>query len=703
MFRRFLSVIAVFAVTLSSSAIRAAQPGVNTAKALGNMVCIEGKLPAYRLDDVGSVTLMLVKKDADLSTSDNFTEKVGYIDEIYPNFDGEYRLMFQFDGNISDYTLRAKLGGSDVTDSVISAAAFSDVIDVDIYDGSADGLVEFCTRTVNKYKCDRGYSVIFAVYDGDGRLFDSAVAGGSVTADEFERSFNTYLKKPKNMSAAKAFVFNNMTDIKPLTAGFAKGADTRLSPVKAKYFGGENYNVSLSYGFGRRVNDKNSEGKKQEGNPYGAYLTQSGGYIAFDSVDMTDMTAVQLYAGANVSSFRLGVYADEIADENKIGEYVINGTGNKDAAVYGSSVLSKMLVGRHTLIFKSEEEAKSAECLIKFVRLTDKADGREPPIVIDRGSENVTYTGDFAEENGSYALSSDGAEAQLVFSGTAVDINGVIGADCGYADVYIDGVFDKTLNLYNAKTLKRCIYTKANLSDGEHTVTVKKITGDKLYIDSFKVYRSPIRVVCIGDSITQGTGSTEQGEYSWPAQLQKLLGSGYVVFDNAMHGCTLASWQKGWMNESTSLLNADIIICAIGTNDYIGGRTTFNAETYKAAYTDFLKRAGGYSTVSPRIYVSKPPRLPSEDLKARAEVWKMFDEISAENNWPTVDFLAPLSGQSQNYTDGLHLNNRGYAIMAETAFSSLPAPEIMNKKRYDYALYNLDKRKADLSDLNIEK
>lgn len=81
----------------------------------------------------------------------------------------------------------------------------------------------------------------------------------------------------------------------------------------------------------------------------------------------------------------------------------------------------------------------------------------------------------------------------------------------------------------------------------------------------------------------------------------------------------------------------------------------------------------------------------------------MFDEISAENNWPTVDFLAPLSGQSQNYTDGLHLNNRGYAIMAETAFSSLPAPEIMNKKRYDYALYNLDKRKADLSDLNIEK
>ena len=73
---------------------------------------------------------------------------------------------------------------------------------------------------------------------------------------------------------------------------------------------------------------------------------------------MTDMAAVQLYAGANVSSFRLGVYADEIADKNKIGEYVIGGTGNKDTAVYGSSVLSKMLVGRHTLIFKSEEEVE---------------------------------------------------------------------------------------------------------------------------------------------------------------------------------------------------------------------------------------------------------------------------------------------------------------------------------------------------------
>lgn len=75
--------------------------------------------------------------------------------------------------------------------------------------------------------------------------------------------------------------------------------------------------------------------KNKRGTLTGAYLTQSGGYIAFDSVDMTDMTAVQLYAGANVSSFRLGVYADEIADENKIGEYVIGGTGNKDAAFYG--------------------------------------------------------------------------------------------------------------------------------------------------------------------------------------------------------------------------------------------------------------------------------------------------------------------------------------------------------------------------------
>ena len=98
------------------------------------------------------------------------------------------------------------------------------------------------------------------------------------------------------------------------------------------------------------------------------------------------------------------------------------------------------------------------------------------------------------------------------------------------------------------------------------------------------------------------------------------------------------------------------------------------------------------------MYVSKPPVRKRESAEERAVVWKMFDEISSENNWPIVDFLDPLLEQGQNYTDGLHLNNRGYGIMAEIANSSLPCPEIMHKKKLDYAISELNKRNAELSD-----
>lgn len=703
MIRRFLSVLAAFTVIVSAViAVQAEEPNTKSTKIYDDMVYVEGRLPAYQLDKDESITLMMVKKGVDLDTPEGFAKGVGYIDEIYPDFDGGYKLMFEFDGEVSDYSLMMKLGSNDVTNSVIEAASFKDIIKVDIYDGASSGLVEFCTKTVNKYKDQKNCSIVFAVYDKDGMLCDTVISDKALTGTE--NSFRTYLKRPENMSAAKAFVFNSMTDIKPLTESFVKGEDKRLSSVTARYIGGENYNTSKSKGFIRSVNDVNEYGDKQEGNPYGAELTEKGGYIAFDDVDMTDMNAIQMYAGANVQSFKLGIYADEIKTENKIGEYVINGDSNNHyIAVYGSAVLSKMLSGRHMLYIKSEEENDSARCKIKFIRLTDKADKKISPELIDNTDANIKYTGSWSvsgnENENKYKESGEkNASAELKFSGTAVDINGVIGSDCGYADVYIDGVFDKTLNLYNKKTLARCVYTRANLSDGEHTVMIKKITGEKLYLDGFKVYHSPIRVVCIGDSITQGTGSTEQGSFSWPAQLQELLGSGYVVFDNAKHGCTLKSWQANWMKQSTSLLNADIVICAIGTNDYCGGWASFNADTYKKDYTAFMNMIKNYSKVSPRMYVSKPPVRKSESAEERAVVWKMFDEISSENNWPIVDFLDPLLEQGQNYTDGLHLNNRGYGIMAEIANSSLPCPEIMHKKKLDYAISELNKRNAELSD-----
>lgn len=43
-----------------------------------------------------------------------------------------------------------------------------------------------------------------------------------------------------------------------------------------------------------------------------------------------------------------------------------------------------------------------------------------------------------------------------------------------------------------------------------------------------KATAPPIRVVCVGNSITYGTGIQDRARDSYPAQLQRMLGPGYV-------------------------------------------------------------------------------------------------------------------------------------------------------------------------------
>jgi acyl-CoA thioesterase-1 len=54
-----------------------------------------------------------------------------------------------------------------------------------------------------------------------------------------------------------------------------------------------------------------------------------------------------------------------------------------------------------------------------------------------------------------------------------------------------------------------------------------------------KLYsQQPIRIVCVGNSITEGFGNTSE-EAAWPAQANKLLGNRYAFSNCAVSGTTM--------------------------------------------------------------------------------------------------------------------------------------------------------------------
>ena len=82
----------------------------------------------------------------------------------------------------------------------------------------------------------------------------------------------------------------------------------------------------------------------------------------------------------------------------------------------------------------------------------------------------------------------------------------------------------------------------------------------------------PLRVACVGNSITYGYGLSNPATESYPAQLQTLLGQNYNVRNFGHSGATLLSRGHRPYIQQEAYKNAlafkpDIVVIHLGIND----------------------------------------------------------------------------------------------------------------------------------------
>ncbi|WP_293771210.1 S8 family serine peptidase [Sporichthya sp.] len=79
-----------------------------------------------------------------------------------------------------------------------------------------------------------------------------------------------------------------------------------------------------------------------------------------------------------------------------------------------------------------------------------------------------------AASGGSYATSrTAGAKVRLSFTGTQVDWIGLTGSNRGRAEVYLDGVFQRTVDAYSSSRQPRRILFNKTVPAGSHTLVIK--------------------------------------------------------------------------------------------------------------------------------------------------------------------------------------------------------------------------------------
>lgn len=198
----------------------------------------------------------------------------------------------------------------------------------------------------------------------------------------------------------------------------------------------------------------------------------------------------------------------------------------------------------------------------------------------------------------------------------------------------------------------------------------------------------PVRVACLGDSITFGTRSADPATESYPAQLQQLLGPGYMVKNFGRGGATM--WH-GSTNHAAQQLPAavafapQVAVVMFGINDtrdagvdYWHHFDEFDADA--TAVLDGLLAAPS----KPRLLLCLPTggmaEMPgmtaersavlNERVPRLAAVREKLKEIAARyagRGVELVDMDAATTGRRELYdADGVHFNANGYRHLAET-------------------------------------
>ena len=199
-----------------------------------------------------------------------------------------------------------------------------------------------------------------------------------------------------------------------------------------------------------------------------------------------------------------------------------------------------------------------------------------------------------------------------------------------------------------------------------------------------------IKVACIGNSITEGFGIDVPSEFGYPAQLQNILGKGYLVKNFGLSARTMLN--KGdcpYMNElawqDAQAFKPDVVIIKLGTNDskphnwQHGAEFRQNLEQMITTLRPDLaqtakkskKKAAVKPNTSPRILLCTP-------IPAFKSTWDISDSVIVNEIIPIQQAVAKQYGLEvvdlhtlyandgdKMLEDGIHPDGKGARRLAE--------------------------------------
>ena len=194
--------------------------------------------------------------------------------------------------------------------------------------------------------------------------------------------------------------------------------------------------------------------------------------------------------------------------------------------------------------------------------------------------------------------------------------------------------------------------------------------------------QEPIRVACIGNSVTYGYGHQDPKETSYPTQLGQMLGGDYDVRNFGHSGATLLTrghrpyiLQQAFRDAMA--FAPDKAIIHLGLND----TDPRNWPNYRDEFIpDYLALIDSLRKSNPNVEIwvcRMTPifhghhRFKSGTRDWHAQIQRAIEEVAHLAGVHLIDLHKPLYHRPDLFADALHPNAEGATILAKTVYSAI--------------------------------
>lgn len=192
--------------------------------------------------------------------------------------------------------------------------------------------------------------------------------------------------------------------------------------------------------------------------------------------------------------------------------------------------------------------------------------------------------------------------------------------------------------------------------------------------------QATIKIACIGDNATLASHLTKSNKYSYPAQLQEILGKTYQVKNFAKKNATVINKLKSQQFKDVQDYNPDIIFMELGLSD-IKFNLIMDYQEFEQALYDLVYYFQCFQS-KPRIVLLIPPPIYEDSTITgisnsivRTKLNPAIRNVAFKTRVEVVDLNYIIDNTAYIIPDKINLSSLGYSVIARRCYETVTLDE----------------------------